>query len=92
MAGEPTPTPNTDMTPEALRKAKGDFDPSKLSQEGQQHGTPEAQGEHQPSAAELAEQQRRDEKGADGETRTRDDRLVTAGRGHHTAGRLGGVK
>jgi hypothetical protein len=85
-------TPNTDLTPEELRKAKGNFDPSQLAHEDQQRGTPEAQGKPQPSAAELAEQQRRDEKGTDSDTRTRDDRLVTSGRGHHTAGRLGGVK
>ena len=85
-------TPNTELTPEELRKAKGNFDPSNLVHEERQRGTPEAQGKPQPSAAELAEQQRRDEKDIDSDSRTRDDRLVNSGRGHHTAGRLGGVK
>lgn len=85
-------TPNTELTPEELRKAKGNFDPSALANQDEQQGTPEAQGKPQPSAAELAEQRRRDEKDIDSAPRTRDDRLVKTGRAHHTAGRLGGVK
>lgn len=85
-------TPKTEYTPEQLREAKGDYDPSKLATQGTEEGNPLARGKPQPTAAELAEQQRRDEKDIDRAHRTREDRLVTSGRGHQTAGRLGGVK
>ena len=85
------PNRKTEFTPEELREAKGNFDPEQLAQQGKQ-GNPLAQGKPQPTAAELAEQQRREEKDIDQDSRTRDDRLVETGRAHHTAGRLGGVK
>ncbi|QDV32831.1 hypothetical protein [Tautonia plasticadhaerens] len=83
--------PNTrnEYTPEQLREAKGNFDPSTLAREGEQ-ANPQAQGKPQPTAEELAEQQRRGEKAIDQDSRTREDRLVNTGRGQHTSGRLGG--
>jgi hypothetical protein len=90
MADQPN-TGKNEFTPDDLREARSNFDPSALSQEPDQDN-PIAQGKPQPTAAELAEQQRRDEKDLNQDSRSRDDRLVESGRGHQTAGRLGGVK